>query len=486
MNLTGLSIRCGDSLLADNHYTYDGNGNRLEKQQLSGTTRYAYDALNQLVKAEYPTYGEEMFYDRAGNCTRRRSAGVEEVYAYDAGNHLTKLTRNGEDISFQYDRAGNLVKDDKASYTYDAFNRNTRVETFDGNIQINRYDAEGLRAEMEENGRLAAFIFNPAKEVVTEIEDRTVLRYIRGSELIARNTDAVRTYYHYASDEMGSITHVTDEKGKLLNHYEYDAWGNLTLEDEQVSNRFKYMGEQFDPVTQQYYLRARFYNPALARFMQEDTYRGDGLNLYAYCANNPVCYVDPSGHWCEKKADIYKDLVEKNGLDINNIDPDTRQRLMAEAANEARRRRKAASSEGKHTPRLPGPVITGQNRLPGPVADTPDDGGRGESGSNPKNVFPENPDDLLPEIPRNKVTKANGTTSQTIQTSDNIRIRAEQHPLLPGETYNPRHHGVHYHVEYKVDPTKSWNNKNNVKKWYPEGYTPGAGSGFIPGETFPE
>ena len=112
--------------------------------------------------------------------------------------------------------------------------------------------------------------------------------------------------------------------------------------------------------------------------------------------------------------------------------------------------------------------------------------GAGESGSNPKNVFPENPDDLLPEIPRNKVTKANGTTSQTIQTSDNIRIRAEQHPLLPGETYNPRHHGVHYHVEYKVDPTKSWNNKNNVKKWYPEGYTPGAGSGFIPGETFPE
>ena len=109
-----------------------------------------------------------------------------------------------------------------------------------------------------------------------------------------------------------------------------------------------------------------------------------------------------------------------------------------------------------------------------------------ESGSNPKNVFPENPDDLLPEIPRNKATKANGTTSQTIQTSDNIRIRAEQHPLLPDETYNPRHHGVHYHVEYKVDPAKSWNNKNNVKKWYPEGYTPGAGSGFIPGETFPE
>ena len=200
-----------------------------------------------------------------------------------------------------------MVKDDKATYAYDAFNRNTRVETFDGNIQIDHYDAEGLRAEMEENGRLAAFIFNPAKEVVTETEDRTVLRYIRGSELIARNTDAVRTYYHYASDEMGSITHVTDEEGNILNRYEYDAWGNLTAEDEQVSNRFKYTGEQFDAITQQYYLRARFYNPSLARFMQEDTYRGDGLNLYTYCANNPVRYVDPSGH---EKTVSFSDKLE--------------------------------------------------------------------------------------------------------------------------------------------------------------------------------
>ena len=246
---------------------------------------------------------------------------------------------------------------------------------FDGNIQINYYDAEGLRAEMEENGRLAAFIFNPAKEVITETENRTVLRYIRGSELIARNTDAVRMYYHYASDEMGSITHVTDEEGNLLNRYEYDAWGNLTTEEEQVSNRFKYMGEQFDPVTQQYYLRARFYNPALARFMQEDTFRGDGLNLYAYCANNPVRYVDPSGHWCEKKEDIYRGLVEKNGLDINNIDPDTKQRLMAEAANIV----KGLNVEQNKTPiELHGTVLPEQNRPAEPVTDAPNDNKRGK------------------------------------------------------------------------------------------------------------
>ena len=98
-----------------------------------------------------------------------------------------------------------------------------------------------------------------------------------------------------------------------------------------------------------------------------------------------------------------------------------------------------------------------------------------------KNVFPENPDDLLPELPRSKVS----ATGQTINTSDRVRIRAEKHPIKPGETYNPRHHGTHYHVEYRIDTSKSWNNKRNVSKIYPNGYTPGGGTGFLPGETFP-
>jgi hypothetical protein len=91
------------------------------------------------------------------------------------------------------------------------------------------------------------------------------------------------------------------------------------------------------------------------------------------------------------------------------------------------------------------------------------------SGNEAKNVFPSNPDDLLPEISRNKITKPNGKISQTIYTSDGFRIRAERHALLSGEVYNLRHHGVHYHLEYKVDLTKSWNNKNNVHKFYPNG-----------------
>ena len=245
---------------------------------------------------------------------------MEELYQYDPRNRLTAYTKGGVTTMFQYDHAGNLLADDKARYSYDAFNRTEKVETFDGHIQLNRYDAEGLRYEMEENGRLVQFIYNQNLEVVIENSSNNINRLIRDSELIAANSsaDSARTYYHYASDEMGSTTHIVDEDGTVKNRYEYDAWGNITAQEEVVPNRFKFTGQQFDPVTQQYYLRARFYNPVVARFTQEDTYRGDGLNLYAYCVNNPTYYTDLTGH----QPKCVKDMAQKLMQDNPNLSPE--------------------------------------------------------------------------------------------------------------------------------------------------------------------
>ena len=308
-NLSVLKVFSAGAILADNFYQYDGNGNRTLKRQLGGDTLYHYDPLNQLKKVEYPSYTEELFYDKAGNRTRRIASGVEELYQYDPRNRLTAFTKGGVTTMFQYDHAGNLLADEKARYSYDVFNRTEKVETFDGHIQLNRYDAEGLRYEMEENGNLVRFIFNQSREAVSEEDTSGLNRLIRGTELIASRSsaDSARTYYHYASDEMGSATHIVDEAGAIQNRYEYDAWGNITAKEEQVPNRFAYYGQQIDPVTQQYYLRARFYNPVVGRFTQEDTYRGDGLNLYAYCASNPVYYVDSSG--CDK-SDSWKTVAQ--------------------------------------------------------------------------------------------------------------------------------------------------------------------------------
>ena len=150
------------------------------------------------------------------------------------------------------------------------------METAEGSTQKNRYDAEGLRHEMEENGQLVQFLYAD-REVIAETQsDGNVIRYIRGLGLISSDSENAKTYYHYVSDEQGSITHVTEGEGKdadeqqsehkIFNRYTYDAFGNTIDCEETVSNRFRYLGEQHDPVTRQYYLRARYYNPVIGRF----------------------------------------------------------------------------------------------------------------------------------------------------------------------------------------------------------------------------
>ena len=95
-------------------------------------------------------------------------------------------------------------------------------------VQINRYDGEDLRHEMEENGRLIKFLYNEDREVVAEeTSNGTITRYIRGLGIISSDSEEAKTYYHYVSDEQGSITYVLSEDAEILNHYSYDAFGNI-------------------------------------------------------------------------------------------------------------------------------------------------------------------------------------------------------------------------------------------------------------------
>ena len=83
--------------------------------------------------------------------------------------------------------------DGRARYAYDAFNRTERVETFDGHVQVNRYDEEGLRHELEEDGKLVQFIYR-GDEIVAEKTDGNIIRLIRGYDLTASDADHARTY----------------------------------------------------------------------------------------------------------------------------------------------------------------------------------------------------------------------------------------------------------------------------------------------------
>ena len=179
-------------------------------------------------------------------------------------------------------------------FSYNSRHQQTRVETENGSVQENRYDAEGLRFELLENGRRTSFVYHDGELLHEEGREEQEISYHLGAGMEAFRRGQELSYYH--RDEQLSTVFVTDGQGEIRNSYQYDAFGIPLETTEQLNNRIRYTGQQYDELTEQYYLRARYYNPVAGRFMQEDVYQGDGLNLYAYCGNNPVVYDDPSGY----------------------------------------------------------------------------------------------------------------------------------------------------------------------------------------------
>ena len=164
-------------------------------------------------------------------------------------------------------------------------------------------------------------------------------RNVYGTNLIPRTIDGqtVKYLYNGHSDKvncearegaLGYVVALVDETGNIVGSYYYDAFGNILEQTGNIDNNVTYAGYQYDEETGLYYLNARMYDPVTARFMQEDSYRGDindplSLNLYTYCHNNPVKYVDPTGHFVEnqilelgssgKDVEVLQKKLEKSG-----------------------------------------------------------------------------------------------------------------------------------------------------------------------------
>ena len=112
-------------------------------------------------------------------------------------------------------------------------------------------------------------------------------------------------YYHY--DALGSVVALSDAGGDTVQTYEYSVYGQVAAEDPNHPNPYLFTGRRFDAEIGLYYYRARYYDPFTGRFLQTDPIGyGDGLNCYAYCGNNPLAYIDPSGltMW---GVDIYRE-----------------------------------------------------------------------------------------------------------------------------------------------------------------------------------
>ena len=200
----------------------------------------------------------------------------------------------------------------------------------DGTSVAYAYNAQGIRTAKRVNNLRTAYLLDGGN-VVAEVQNNTVTdNYLRGANLI-RRTSAGETEY-YLFNAHGDVVTTTNPNGTVNQSYDYDAFGNEKNPDALDTNPFRYCGEYLDAETGSYYLRARYYDPSIGRFTQQDTHWntanmiygdnpqkinecedslglktysyapqisaiGQSGNLYVYCINDPVNYNDASGEF---------------------------------------------------------------------------------------------------------------------------------------------------------------------------------------------
>jgi len=289
-------------LLQSFEYTLDAVGNRIKVvEDNHKTISYEYNSVNQLTKEVITNdpNGENtttiFSYDLVGNLISKSVDGEQVDYTY---NDNDQLTTQGTTL-FNYDDNGNLIAKDTTTYEYDDKNRLIKLITPTSTIEYS-YDANNNRIAKTTNNGTTTYLIDtntPYAQVITQSkEDGTTIEYTYGNDLIGNNT------HYFLTDALGSTRGLVNESETLSDTYNYTPYGELKEHNGTSDNSFLFTGEQFDPQTNNYYLRARYYNPNSARFLTRDSYDGRmmepiTLNHYAYANANPAMFVDPSGKY---------------------------------------------------------------------------------------------------------------------------------------------------------------------------------------------
>jgi RHS repeat-associated protein len=302
-HVAGITYRGDDGrALFSERYSYNAAGNIIQREDNGGrTVRYSYDPSGQLLEESSSDGAIQHSYGKGGNRAEMKRGSDTIQYKYDAADRMIEAG----DETLSYDADGNLVSRkgaDVKSYAYDANNRLIKVVGSDSGEVSYAYDASGNRVKREDKKGRTYFIYDGSdlvQELGANLDVQATYVFAPGIDRpVAMLRDGKTFYYH--ADRLGSIRNLTDERGKIIATYDYDAFGNIIKQDSSVSNPFTYTAREFDTSTELYYYRARYYDPLFGRFLSTDPKlplktEPIDLNPYLYVKNSPTRFIDPLG-----------------------------------------------------------------------------------------------------------------------------------------------------------------------------------------------
>lgn len=280
-------------------YEYNSIGQLISEYDFVRQTveKYSYDIYNNIERVEKYTYDGVM----------GEIIDIDE-YMYQSEICTDRITQfNGVEIS--YDEIGNPLEYFGGKKFEWSGRQLEKIRTSQGTTEY-LYDNNGIRVQKNIDGKIVNYYYE-GEDIILETSNENVIWYIYDDSTNILGFTCNEKNYYYVKNANKDVIAIIDEIGNYICGYYYDAWGNLLGVDGDKNiaklNPIRYRSYYYDEESGFYYLKSRYYDPEIRRFISMDdicdvAYEMVDPNLYAYCCNDPVNLYDPEGRAYAKIA----------------------------------------------------------------------------------------------------------------------------------------------------------------------------------------